>query len=637
MMTTKAPSPSKTECLESVSVRKYIAFDFETTDFSPLDGDIVGVAIATDDGKWWFTEDDGKDILQLVANREDAWLIAHNMEFDYKWLRYKWGIDPKCQLVCTMILAWLLDENYKHYGLKHLVKRFFGHTMTEYEEVIARQDEESEDAPSMEEYAKEDAEYCLKLFYVLYGFVKDQELTRVFLKMEMPVCRFISDMEWTGIKISATELGDLRIQNRKEMSDLVNEIYDHCGKKFNIASSQQVGGILFAPKSEGGLGLPTEGITEKGKSGHYSTSSKVLKRLKKRSKNKIVDLLLRHRELSKFMDSFTEPFIELLRTSTDQRIHPSFHQVRTVTGRLSSSKPNFQQMPTKGNFRNVFVPDEGRIFIGVDFSQIELRVLAHLSKDKTMTETFVNGEDIHDTTRRLMGLPDDTQGRRVAKIINFGIVYGMGPEALSETAGISKRDAQKFIETFYDQYPGIGRYQQYLRGRLYKGYPLKLLTGRLRRVPIDGERTDYGREQAFRKYFNSAIQGGAADIMGISMRNLGEWMRDVRPEVKCLAQIHDELLFSLPETTNVYKIYQEIIDIMENVVELKVPIVADGYIGYRWMKQMVCPKCKGKYIDDEDGEEKVRELDLFEDINIEEKEGIKIITSGCCGATICRE
>jgi len=641
-MTTKMTleqSLSKDACLESVSRQKYVAFDFETTDFSPIEGEIVGVAIATDDGEWWLDKDDGKDVLQLIANREDVWLIAHNMEFDYSWLRYKWGIVPKCQLVCTMIAAWMLDENYKHYGLKHLVSRFFSYTMTEYSEVTALDGTlfaGDPTLPSMEEYAKEDAEYCLKLFYVLYGFLKEQNLTKVFLKMEMPVCSFIADMEHTGIKISAKELGDLRLSNRKELSDLTTEIYDSCGKKFNIASSQQVGQILFSSKVEGGLELPTEGITERGKNGHYSTSSKVLKRLKKKSRNKVVKLLLRHRELSKFIDSFTEPFVELLRTSSDQRIHPSFHQTRTVTGRLSSSKPNFQQMPTKGNFRNVFIPDDDRIFIGVDFSQIELRVLAHLSKDPTMTKAFVNGDDIHDTTRKLMGLPDTTQGRRVAKVINFGIVYGMGPDALAETAGISRAKAMKFIDTFYDQYSGIRDYQNYLRQKLYKGVPLTLLTGRMRRVLCE-KSTEFELEGAFRKYFNSAIQGGAADIMGISMRNLGEWMRYEAPEVRCLAQIHDELLFSVPQTSNVYKYYERIIGIIESVVTLRVPIVADGYIGYKWMKQMVCPKCKGKY--EENGEIKTNALNLFEDVDVvpDVATGIRQIVSGCCQALICRE
>lgn len=441
-------SKEKRECLESISSSEYVCYDFETTSLSPRTGEIDGVAISTDDGDWWFPEDSGKDVLHTCAMREDLCLIAHNQAFDYKWLKYKWEIEPKCQLADTMIAMWLLDENYKRYSLDHAVKRFFDHDMISYEQVTALHGtlfEGSTDSPSLGEYAKEDSRYCLKLFHALFKPLKEQGLLKVFFELEMPVCKFIADMEYNGIKISAKNLGDFRLNARKELEDTADEIYELCGKKFLLTSPQQVSEILFDSKKKGGLGLPTKDITEKGKSGYYSTSKEVLERLVDKVSNKVPKLLLKHRELSKAIDSFSEPFVQLLRESTDQRVHPSFHQIGTVTGRLSASGPNLQQMPAKGGFRDVFVPEEGNIFIGADFSQVELRVLAHLSEEPRMLEAFRNGDDIHDKTRELMGLPSGTQGRKIAKCV-------VGDTLFFSKNGVRRIDEFKEDFTHADQF-----------------------------------------------------------------------------------------------------------------------------------------------------------------------------------------
>jgi len=633
MKTTQEPSPSKQkeECLKSVKKHKYVVFDFETTSLTPRTGEIKGVAISTRDGDFWLPGDEGKEVMAVVSARTDAILIAHNMAFDYKWLKYKWGIEPVAQLACTMIMAWLLDENYKQYSLDHLIKRFFNHNMIPYEQMAELEGtlfEDSEEVPSLEEYAKEDSHFTLKLFDALLPNIEEQDLLNILLELEMPVCKYIADMEYNGIKISARELSDFRIRVRKEIEEITEKIYTACGQKFLLTSSQQVSKVLFESKKSGGQGFPTNDITEKGKSGFYSTADAVLKRLERAvgKRSEIPGLLLRHRALTKFIDSFAEPFILFLRDSPDGRIHPSFHQVRTVTGRMSASQPNLQQMPTHGAFRDVFIPEEGRIFIGLDFSQIELRVLAHLSQEPKMMQAFKNGDDIHATTQRLLGIEE----RRAAKVINFGIVYGMGPNSLAEQADISKRQAYIFIEEFFSQYSGIKKYMEHLREKLYKGYPLTLLTGRQRRIYCDRHMDDQERERAFRQYFNSAIQGSAADIMAIAIKKIHQYMQN-NPEldIKALIQVHDELMFSVPERNHPYKIYTGIADIMNNAVKLRVPVLVDGYIGNRWVKAMTCPGKCGAHKDDE--------IDLFKHVaeayDPDDKE--TYVVSSCCGGKIC--
>ena len=637
MMTT--PEPSLSKFLDSVSSRKHVVFDFETTSLTPRTGEIKGVAVSTIDGDFWFPGDDGRPVLEDICKREDAWLIAHNMIFDYKWLKYKWGIEPKCQLVCTMIAAWLLDENYKQYSLDHLVKRFFDHDMIPYKAIAEMEGtlfEHGAEVPTLEEYAKEDSHFTFLLFQALLKALEEQGLLRVLLELEMDVAKYIADMEYNGIKVDPKELSDFRIRVRGDIEKVTKKIYDTVGKKFLLTSSQQVSGVLFGEKKDGGLEYPTsitkgarvEDITKKGKSGFYGTGAAVLKKLVRevKRKDKVPEMLLEHRELTKFIDSFAEPFIHFIKDSPDGRIHPSFHQVRTVTGRLSASQPNLQQMPTRGSFRNVFVPEEGRIFIGLDFSQIELRILAHLSKEPRMMEAFNRGEDIHATTQRLL----KTDDRRHAKVINFGIVYGMGANSLAEQAGISKRKAYQFIDAFFSQYSGIKRFMDHMREKLYKEEPYVLLSGRYRRVLCDRSMDDYERERAFRQYFNSAIQGGAADIMGVAIKRIHQFFQD-HPEIDCkpLIQVHDELLFSIDERHHPFQTYCKIAKFMEGAVKLRVPVVVDGYIGKRWVKAMTCPEKCGAHKDDE--------IDIREHVakawDPDDKQ--EYVVTSCCGAKIC--
>jgi len=262
----------------------------------------------------------------------------------------------------------------------------------------------------------------------------------------------------------------------------------------------------------------------------------------------------------------------------------------------------------------------------LDFSQIELRILAHLSREPRMIEAFNKGDDIHATTQKLL----ETDDRRHAKVINFGIVYGMGANSLSEQAGISKTKAYKFIDQFFEQYAGIKKFMDHMREKLWDEKPYKLISGRFRRVPYDRSMDDYERERAFRQYFNSAIQGGAADIMGVAIKRVRDYLMS-HPEIDCkpLIQVHDELLFSIDERHHPFQTYCEIAKCMEDAVKLRVPVVVDGYIGDRWVKAMTCPGKCGAHEDDE--------IDVRADVakawDPDDKE--EYVVTSCCGAKIC--
>jgi DNA polymerase-1 len=499
------------------------------------------------------------------------------------------GMPVQPPIFDTMVASWLgnNDPNARH-GLKDLVKEKLNIQMTEITELIGSGKKQlTMDRISVEKvtpYAAADVDMTLRLVEQVEKPLHehDDKLWHIFQTLEMPVIYVLKDMELAGIKLDVDALHHLSKQLARRLTELEQEIYQAAGVAFNINSTQQLSDVLF-----GKLGLPTAGL-KKTKSGHYSTAANVLEKLQ--GQHEVIELILEQRTLAKLISTYIDALPSLVNPQTG-RVHTNYNQIGISTGRLSSSNPNLQNIPIRTEqgreIRRAFVAEPGHRLIAADYSQVELRILAHIAQDPGLLQAFANDEDIHAATAAaVLDIPldqVDKYQRRIAKTVNFGLIYGQTAFGLAQTTGMSREEARHFIDTYFEKYPGIKRYiDETKKMALEQGYVATLL-GRRRDFSGLADMSGPQRGAAEREAINMPIQGTAADIMKQAMINLHAGLKEQELRSRMLLQVHDELVLEAPEheVDQTVKLTREV---MSQAYELRAPLKVDVEVGQNWLE-----------------------------------------------------
>ncbi len=575
-----------------------LTVDTETTGTDSMRAALVGISLTHREGEAWYLplrSPAGEPVLPLEAVRRvlgpllaDAALpkAGHNLKYDLKVLR-RAGLPLEGLAFDTMIAEWVINPASPNLGLKNLAWARLGISMTPIRDLIGTGKQRTTmDAVALEQvvpYACADADMAHRLVPLLRTELEARAQFDLFRKLEMPLVPILAAMEMTGVKLDLAYLEALSRELDGRLSALEERIYRLAGEPFNINSTQQLSRILFEK-----LGLPTRGL-RKTKSGHYSTRAGVLEKL--RGLHPIVEQILRYRELAKLKSTYVDALPRLVNPETG-RVHTTFNQTGTVTGRLSSSNPNLQNIPIRTEegrrVRRAFIADEGKRFVGADYSQIELRVMAHISGDENMIAAFLRGEDIHATTAAaIFGVPLEAvsyEQRRIAKAVNFGLIYGQSAYGLARQIGVTPAQAGAFIERYFQRFPGVRAYMHRIQQEATtRGY-VETLFHRRRYFPelMAGSRaTASQRQAALRMAINAPIQGTAADIIKLAMIRLWERLHEGAKNAAMILQVHDELIVEAGEA-DVAAVAALIREAMEGAFDLVVPLKVDLEVGPNW-------------------------------------------------------
>jgi DNA polymerase-1 len=522
-------------------------------------------------------KEDMVKIFSPIFEDEKISKIGHNLKYDILILRGS-GISLKGSLFDTMIASYLLNPNKQNHNLGEVTLEYLSRKSKTLVEVIGEKSSFTE-VPIDEaaSYAADTVTTTLELKEILFNKLKEDNLVSVFFNIEMPLLHVLADMEEAGVKIDSEKLKNIAKELEGELDGIQRRIYFLAGEEFNINSPKQLSRVLFQS-----LGFQP---TKKTKTG-FSTELSVLEELS--ASHELPREVLNYRSLNKLKTTYVDVLPQLVNSKTG-RIHTSFNQTATATGRLSSSDPNLQNIPIRGDWgsriRETIIAEEGNILLSADYSQVELRILAHLSQDKVLLDAFRNNIDIHTrTASELFGVPIDkvtSAMRRIAKTVNFGVIYGISPFGLSETLSISREDAKKYIEQYFDRHPNVKKYiGETLEEAKSKDYVVTLF-GRRRPVPELKNQNSIVRQQGERLAMNSPIQGTAADIIKIAMIQIESDFKKRGLKARIILQVHDELLFELPMQE--YEAARNIVrEKMERAVELSVPIQVDIGYGKNW-------------------------------------------------------
>ncbi len=588
--TVRTPSQLK-HVLATIRKAQTFCLDTETTSLDALTAELVGVSLAIEDGKAWYipvghrAEDAepqltlGEVVAALRTLLEDPTLamIGQNTKYDIMVLD-KYGLWPRHVAGDTMLASYLLNPSRRH-NLNDLAREHLQYRMLEYDTVTEGGKKNFAEVSVAEatRYSGEDADITLRLAHTLFPQVRAEGMEQLFTEVEAPLATVLARMELTGIRIDQDLLAVLSKEFGQHRKELEKEIYELAGETFNIGSPQQLQSILFEK-----LGLPRGKKTKTGS----STDSSVLEALAE--KYPLPAKILAYRGFTKLQNTYVDALPKLLHAKTG-RIHTSFNQTVTATGRLSSSNPNLQNIPIRSEegrrIRAAFVPEPGYVMLSADYSQIELRLLAHLSQDPVLIESFQKGQDVHArTASELFAVPLGTVSsdqRREAKTINFGIIYGMGAQRLARSLGIPFKTAQDYIAQYFDRYAGI---KSYMDGVLVearaRGY-VTTLFGRRRYVADLQSKNLQLAAAAERVAVNTPIQGTAADLIKMAMVEIDKRLGQVQAPARMLLQVHDELLFEAPES-QIEHVKQLVRECMENVISLRVPLKVDVGTGLNW-------------------------------------------------------
>jgi DNA polymerase-1 len=485
-----------------------------------------------------------------------------------------------------MIASWLINPlPSASHGLKNLAWTRLGVEMTEITELIGTgKNQITMDQVPIEQvvpYACADVDMTTRLVQPLTEELKDRGLWSLFTEVEMPLVPVLTDMERAGIRLDAAVLREMSQDLYKRLRDIEREIQDLVGYNFNINSTQQLSDALFIK-----LALPTGGL-KKTKSGHYSTAAGVLERL--RGQHQVVDMILEQRQLAKLKSTYVDALPQLVNPRSG-RIHTSFNQTGAVTGRISSSNPNLQNIPIRTELgravRRAFVADEGKKLVAADYSQVELRIMAHIARDPGLLGAFERGEDIHTATAAAVSgiaLDEVTKDqRRIAKSVNFGLSYGQSAFGLAQQTGMSREEAAQFIKTYFEKYPGVREYIQVTKQQAAEQGYVETLLGRRRYFPGLATMRGPERGRAEREAINMPIQGTAADIIKIAMIRLFRALREQGLRARMLLQVHDELVLEAPDE-EVGTVVPLVREVMGGAFELSVPLTVDVKVGQNWL------------------------------------------------------
>jgi DNA polymerase-1 len=578
--------------VNKVNTLKEFCFDSETTDINPLDAELVALTFSWKKGSGYFihfpeSQKETKAILEIVRpvfENPDTLKIGQNIKFDIQVLA-NYGIEVKGPLFDTMIAHYLLEPDMRH-NMNLLSETYLGYNPVHIESLIGEKGNSQKNMRSvpvdkLKDYAVEDADVTYQLENVFEPRIKAEGLGDLAHDIEMPLINVLATMERNGVILNLDDLKAITINLREDIISLEKEIYSLAGTEFNISSPKQLGDILF-------IRLKLDEKARVTKTKQFITSEEILQRLT--SKHPIVDKVLEYRGLKKLLSTYVEA-LPLLVDKKTGRIHTSFNQAVASTGRLSSNNPNLQNIPVRDErgreIRKAFVPEKGHIFLSVDYSQIELRLIAHLSKDKSMIADFLSGNDIHAATAaKIFGveIKDVTREMRSkAKTANFGIIYGISSFGLSERLTIGRKEAKELIDGYFNSYPGVKIYMdESIKKARDAGY-VTTMFGRKRYLRDIHSRNQVVRGNAERNAINAPIQGSAADIIKIAMIRIYNRMRSENFLSKMILQVHDELIFEVV-ISELEKLKELVLYEMSNAVKLDVPLKVDWGTGKNWFE-----------------------------------------------------
>jgi DNA polymerase-1 len=528
-------------------------------------------------GKRMFEDDAVRHRIQALVQDPGIRIIGHNFKYDYKVLR-RWGVRTANLAFDTMIAAWMLDSTASAYGMDALASRLLGYKTIEFKDLVPK-DGLFQDVPIEEavRYAAEDADITFRLYEYFRPRLEERGLADLFSDLEMPLVPILAEMEYAGISLLSDRLLEYGKELEKNLGEIEAKIFEACGHSFNINSTKQLQEVLFEERKL----TPTK----KTKTG-YSTDISVLEELAR--EDIVPSLVLRHRSLSKLKSTYVDSLPKLVNPETG-RIHTRLIQTGTATGRLSSRDPNLQNIPIRDEegrrIRSAFVPAEGHILISADYSQIELVVLAHLSGDPELGNAFRSGGDVHRRTAALIfDIGEDevsADQRRIAKTINFGVMYGMSGFRLSRELGISRGKADSFISAYFHRYFRIKSFINRTVEETEKSGVSRTILGRERSIPAITSRNKTEKAGAERVAVNTPIQGSAADIVKLAMLRVDRRLREEKLGSRMILQIHDELLLEVPEA-EADRVEELLREEMESAVELSVPLKVSIERGGSW-------------------------------------------------------
>ena len=582
--------------------KKEIAISVQTLDEENYSSALLGISFASSDKiSYYIPFSSGEDLfsqgslsvtegikaIQKLFDQTDSRLIFHDMKFTYKVLRHN-GLkcleesDTSLSFFDTMIAAWLLDPEElgnNPYALDILAEKKLAILKTEYDEIVSKDNSlKDADQKDLAQYIGEKPVITLALYKKLNALIKKFYKEKLFNEMELPLIPILSEMELRGIHLDTNQLYDYSKELSSQISNLEKEIFSIVGHEFNIASTKQLQEVLFTER-----GLKPSKKTKTG----YSTDTSVLEELS--VYDPVPKKILEYRELSKLLSTYVEALPKL--TDEDSLIHTTFVQTGTATGRLSCKDPNLQNIPVRSEqgrrIRSAFTSKPGTVFISADYSQIELVVMAHLSKDPNMCKAFTEGTDVHKATASLIyKVPQEevtADMRRLAKTINFGVIYGMSAFRLSNELGISRTQAQEFITSYFTEYASIQRFISETIQEAHEKCRVSTIFGRSRFIPTINNANKNDQAAAERIAVNTPIQGSAADIVKMAMLKVNTALRKNPTGAKMLLQVHDELIFECPDNQeaidNTLKLIKEN---MENAVKLSIPLRVSIEYGKNW-------------------------------------------------------
>lgn len=569
-----------------------ICLDTETTSIDAIRAKLVGLSFSVKKGEAWYVAvpretEAAQHIVQIFSSiyeNDKILKVGQNLKYDLTVLA-NYGIQLKAPLFDTMLAHYLVQPELRH-NMDYLAEIYLNYQTIHIDTLIGPKGKNQKNMADLApadicDYACEDADITLQLMEPLKAEMEKNQLTRVFHEIEMPLMPVLAQMERNGVRLDTEALSETGEQFRQRMQQLETEIYELAGHPFTITSPRQVGEVLFDE-------LKLNEKAKKTKSGQYSTGEEVLEAIK--HKHPIVEKILAHRALKKLISTYIDALPKLIYPATG-RIHTSFNQAVTATGRLSSSNPNLQNIPVRGDdgreIRKAFVPEPGCIFFSADYSQIELRIMAHLSADEHLVNDFRCGRDIHAATAsRIFHKPIEEVSRderRKAKTANFGIIYGISAFGLAERMEVSRTEAKELITNYFDTYPRVKEYMQTSVKRARELGYIVTEFGRRRYLPDITSRNAVVRGYAERNAVNAPIQGTAADIIKIAMVRIAQRFEAEGIQSKMILQVHDELNFSvLPEELDHVK--NIVIQEMEGAYTMSVPLLADCGEGKNWLE-----------------------------------------------------
>ncbi len=573
---------------------KVFSFDTETTSLDPMKAEIVGVSFSLEESKALYIPIDHKNLnteitkkylvnfLSEIFSTKSLTVICQNIKYEMNVLR-KYSINFLCKYHDTMIMSYVYNSNGKH-DLSTLSSKYLNHESISYEDVVGRGTKQIlfneltiDEAMT---YACEDADITLRLYYYFTDKLsRSKEQYRLYENLELPLVSVIADIEYTGVKINSDDLDKQSNDLSKRIERIEKNVYKEAGQEFNIGSPKQIQEIFYEV-----LKLP---VLKKTPKGAPSTNEDVMNDLSEI--HNLPKLILEYRNLSKLKNTYTDKLGEQV-SPLSNRLHTSYNQTVTITGRLSSSNPNLQNIPIRTedgrNIRKAFIPEKGYKILSADYSQIELRIMSHLSKDKTLQQNFLDGDDVHMATAKEVfksksKLSD--QDRRAAKAINFGLIYGISSYGLAKQLRIDNASAKEYIERYFEKYKGVKDFMEETKKFAKENGFVETMKGRKIFLPNISHSNFQVRSGAERTAINAPIQGTAADILKIAMLDISEWMSNYGNGIKLLMQVHDELVFEI-HADYIQEASDKIVELMSGCVSIDVPLDVDVGIGNNWDK-----------------------------------------------------